>query len=123
MIIGTGIDIVEIERAAIAYAKFGIRFARKILHANELATLPPKPAFYLASRFAAKEATVKALGCGFSLGVAPIHIEVATSELGKPMLILHGPALDRARQIGALDFQISLSHERKYAIAMVILED
>lgn len=123
MIIGAGIDIVEISRMASAYAKFGLRFCRKILHANELARMPSRPAAYLASRFAAKEAAVKALGCGFTLGIAPAQIEIAAAATGQPLLVLHGPALSRARELGAANIHVSLSHERACAIAMVIIED
>lgn len=121
MIIGTGVDIVEVERMAAAYARFGLRFVKKILHPREMDRLPPSPAAYLASRFACKEAAAKALGTGFAYGVSPLQIEVAGQ--GRPMLKLHGAALERAMRLGAGRFHISLSHERHCAIAMVILEE
>lgn len=123
MIIGTGIDIVEIDRIAAIYARHGARFAQKFLHPNELERLPPNPCAYLGSRFAAKEAAVKALGTGFAFGVSPVQVEVGVEKWGRPLLILHGQALTRAMELGARRFHLTLSHERHCAIAMVILEE
>lgn len=122
MIIGTGIDIVEITRIAETYAKFGQRFLAHILHPQEIAALPKQTSAYLASRFAAKEACVKALGTGFAYGITPAQIEVQTNAEGKPLLLLHGAALQKAKDLGAQIFHLSISHERDLAIAMVILE-
>lgn len=123
VIIGTGIDIVELDRIDAVYTKFGARFAKKILHPNELAQMPPNPRAYLGSRFAAKEAAVKALGTGFAYGVSPVQVEVAAAERGRPMLILHGEALARATHLGASQYHVSISHERHCTIAIVILEE
>lgn len=123
MIIGIGIDITAIERVSSVYGKFGLRFAKKILHPNELAKMPKRPQAFLASRFAAKEACVKALGTGFAFGIGPTQIEIAANEAGKPLLVLHGAALEKADNLGVAACHISLSHERQCAIAMVILED
>lgn len=84
--------------------------------------MPECPAAYLAGRFAAKEATVKALGTGFSNGLGLQHIEVLRGPLGQPLLRLHGPALERARALGVTAAHISISHDRHAAIAVVVLE-
>ena len=65
MIVGLGVDIVELERIARTFRRFGGKFAERILAPAELERLPGEPAAFLASRFAVKEAAVKALGTGF----------------------------------------------------------
>lgn len=121
MIIGIGIDLVDLERIALVYNKFGERFLRRILSPAEMAG-PLTPA-YIGSRFAVKEATVKALGTGFTAGITPVLVEVVKPDQNRPTLILRGAALKKAEEIGARRFHVSLSHERKLATAMVILED
>lgn len=122
MIIGIGIDLVEIERIAATYARFGQRFLAHILHPNEFARLPRNVPSYLASRFAAKEATVKALGTGFAAGIVPTQIETDSTPAGRPLLLLHDSALARADKLGVRRFHLSISHEHNAALAMVILE-
>lgn len=123
MIVGVGIDLVDLGRIEKIYKKFGLRFCRHILAAGELATCPCKPVAWLGARFAAKEAAVKALGTGFSHGIMPNMVETATDPAGKPLLILHGNALLRAGALGAARFHLSLTHEKGCAAAIVILED
>lgn len=122
MIVGLGVDIVELERIARMFRRFGGKFAEKILAPAELERLPGEPAAFLASRFAAKEAAVKALGTGFRDGISPCEIEVCSDPLGKPELVFHGAALERLREVGAVRAHLSLSHGRESAVAVVVLE-
>lgn len=122
MILGIGIDIVDIGRISSIHSRYGHQFARHILHEAELSELPPNPRRNLASRFAAKEALVKALGTGFSRGVVPAQIRICHDSFGRPHVILHGQAKALADQMGATSIHLSISHEREYAMALVILE-
>lgn len=122
MIIGIGLDIVEIPRIARAWERFGQRFAEKILHPDETTADRRITPQFLASRFAAKEAAVKALGTGFSAGIGPTDIAVITGPGGKPALALHGKALERLRDMGAARSLLSITHGRETAAAVVVLE-
>lgn len=84
MIVGLGIDIAEMARLAKVYDKFGRRFLEKILTPAELATLPVQALPYIAGRFAAKEAAVKALGTGFSQGIGPGRLKRVALRSGNP---------------------------------------
>ncbi|HDQ41709.1 MAG TPA: holo-[acyl-carrier-protein] synthase [Desulfonatronum sp.] len=121
-IVGIGLDIVELDRIERIWQRFGLAFARRILTHGELRRIPERPAAYLASRFAAKEAVVKALGTGFSQGVTFQQIEVAALSSNQPALSLHGRASDVARQLGVGAIHLSLTHGRDVAAAMVVLE-
>lgn len=123
MIAGIGIDIVSVKRIERTYFRFGRRFLEHFLGNAELALLAEKPSpAFLAGRFAAKEAAVKALGTGFQFGIVPQMIQVLRLESGAPELHLSDRAFTRARQLGAGHFFVSISHEKETAIAMVILE-
>lgn len=122
MIVGTGIDVVDIDRIKNICGKYGPRFMEKYFTKAELEGIPSNQSPYLAGRFAAKEAAVKALGCGFTHGITPCQIETLNDHSGKPQLQLHNTALRYAVQLGANNFHISISHERKIAVALVILE-
>jgi holo-[acyl-carrier protein] synthase len=124
MILGTGIDIIEVGRIASSYEKFGERFVNRILHAGEIAyCLSHKnPAPFLAARFAAKEAISKAFGTGIGAALGWQDMEIRRKESGEPFVVLHGKgeqlfASRRARQL-----LISLSHTANYAAATAILE-
>ena len=122
MILGLGLDVVELARIAGIFARFGAKFAQKILCEAELERLPRTPIAYLASRFAAKEAAVKALGTGFSGGITLLSIEVAKNERGAPLLLLHGQARRRFEEMGGRKTHLSLTHARDTAAAVVVLE-
>lgn len=124
MIIGVGLDVTEISRIERLWNRFGFRFAKRILGAHELQQLENKstPIPFLAARFAAKEATVKAFGTGFSEGITPVDIEVHTLPSGQPTLVLNGNAVKRATLLGATRMHISLTHGRDTAAAVVIIE-
>lgn len=125
MIVGLGLDVVEMSRIDRVWTRFGLAFANRILHPDEFAHLSAmsgSQAQFLASRFAAKEATVKALGTGFSQGVIPVDIAVETLPGGGPRLCLHGGAQARMRLIGATNAHISLTHGKETVAAVVIFE-
>ena len=124
-LLGIGMDLVELDRVARALARFGPRFAARILTPDEAAALPRGAAAvrFCAGRFAAKEAGVKALGTGFALGIGPRDLEVCALASGQPCLILHGEAAARARTLGVARVHLSLTHSRSTAGAMVVLED
>lgn len=123
MIHGIGTDIVSIARIDESLSRFGERFARRILSEKELESYRAisRPAPFLAKRFAAKEAAVKALGTGFSEGIAPVHIEVEHDALGRPLLRLFGPAAryQESQRIG--EIHLSLTDEREFAVAFVVM--
>ncbi|SHN67229.1 holo-ACP synthase [Desulfovibrio litoralis] len=125
MIIGLGIDIVDINRLKRSYERFGRSFSDRILHSEELKNLPHNPEqipTFLASRFAAKEAAVKALGTGFSQDIHLQDIEVKKESNGAPLLILHNQAKKRFDELGATNSFISISHEKTMCVVVVILE-
>lgn len=128
MIVGIGTDLTSLPRIRSSVNRFGDKFLARILTERELAAMPGagSSAFahipYIAGRFAAKEAAVKALGTGFSQGIGFMDLEILPEESGKPRLILHGAALARAGEIGAVHLHLSITHEREMAAAFVILE-
>ncbi len=125
MILGTGFDLTALPRISTLLKKHGERFLSRVLTSRELAALPGEPArrtAYVAGRWAAKEAAVKALGSGFSAGIGFHDVEAVTLPGGAPELHLHGRALDLARQKGVTKAHLSISHERGMAGAVVILE-
>jgi holo-[acyl-carrier protein] synthase len=117
-----GTDICSVQRVAKTYARFGQRFADRILTKAEQEYVLSKPmhvATRLAARFAAKEAMSKVLGTGWN-GIGWKEIEVKRQPSGEPWLLLHGRAAAMAERRGLTNFEVSLSHEREYATAFVI---
>src|SRR3989338_5337885 len=123
MIVGHGIDIVEVKRVKMMIRKFGKRFLDKIFTPSEQSYCRSKanPVLHFASRFAAKEACLKALQTGFSQGMYFKYISVETKSSGMPILKLTGTVLKRAKKMGAKHFFVSLSDESSLAMASVIL--
>lgn len=119
--VGLGVDLVEIDRMRTILGRTA-SFRERYFTEGERDYCDSKtdPAPHYAARFAAKEAVVKALGCGFSRGISPKDVEVVSSKGGKPEALLHGEAQVVADEIGAKDIPISLSHTRKDAIACAI---
>lgn len=124
MIVGTGIDVVEVPRVAAALQRFGRRFVERIFTEGEIRYCESKAnrAERYAARFAAKEAGMKALGTGWNHGVRWRDLEVQRARGGRPTLVLSGKAAEFAKQLGAARTQISLTHTAAEAIAHVILE-
>ena len=124
MIYGTGVDIVKIDRIERVIKKWGDRFIDRVFTQDEkkfcLKRMRPYPAFAL--RFAAKEAFSKALGTGMRKGVFWRDIEVFHFKSGKPGLNVYGTSRSHCEKEGIKSFNISLSDEDEYGIAMVILE-
>ncbi len=124
MITGLGIDICKTSRIREVYERFGLKFARRILAPGELLHFARsrKPVSFLAMRFAAKEATSKALGTGFRRGVSPRLIEVEHNAAGKPSLRFHGVVAEIAAEQGVTASHVSLTDEYEYAAAVVVFE-
>ncbi|KUJ96809.1 MAG: holo-[acyl-carrier protein] synthase [Desulfonauticus sp.] len=124
MVLGVGLDLVELERIKKIYQRYGNRFAQKILGTKELAHFQEKKnkIEFLASRFAVKEATVKALGTGFTQGINFKDIETLNTPQGKPYLSLSGEAKIWFQKLGAKHSWLSLTHNTLVAGAVVILE-
>lgn len=121
MIKGIGVDIVEIARIE---KLMGNKHAQdRLLTDNEVTLMKsrPKPQEFFAGRFAAKEALSKALGVGISK-CPPNEVEVLNDKLGAPYIILHGRANKLQNEKGASRIFISITHEKEYAVAMVVLE-
>ncbi|MBA53710.1 MAG: holo-ACP synthase [Pseudomonadales bacterium] len=124
MILGIGTDIVTVARMANKLDGNGDRFAKRLLTESEYAEYATKHngAAYLAKRFAAKEATVKAMGTGFADGITWKHVCVRNNDKGAPYIELSGPARDKALAMGVQHVHLSISDEREHAVAFVILE-
>ena len=114
----TGVDIVEIERIAGVLERFGDRFLQRIYTPGELEYCRGRPS-KLASRFAAKEATMKALGTGVR-GVGWKDIEVVRAPSGAPSIALHGRAKTRGERLGVVEISVSMSDSRDNAVAFVV---
>ncbi len=123
MIVGIGTDLVQIDRIAAALARTP-RLAQRVLRPPELAGFEASQdqARYLAKRFAAKEAAVKALGTGIGHGVSWQHLEVGHDALGKPGLQLSGGAQVRALELGISRLHLSYSDEQQLVVAFVVAE-
>jgi len=121
-IIGTGLDATEIGRVAEMIERYGDRFIRRIFTAEEIAYCQRKrdAASSFAARFAAKEATMKALGTGASRGVTWRGIEVYRRG-GPPQLRFYAGAAARFAALGATGSVLTLTHSRELAIAHVML--
>jgi holo-[acyl-carrier protein] synthase len=121
-IIGIGIDATDIPRIDQALKRFGDRFAQRVFTEAEIAYCSAKhhPAPHFAARFAAKEATMKALGTGLSQGVTWRDIEVVRGG-GPPRLILRGGALRRFERLGGTSSLLTITHADTLALAHVLL--
>jgi holo-[acyl-carrier protein] synthase len=125
MIVGSGIDLVEIERIQHSIERYGSRFLNRVYTPAEQAYCLRKrnAAESFAARFAAKEAGAKALGTGIGYGVTWREIEVGRAPGGKPLLVYHGRAAQIASRLGVANTALSLTHSNQLASASVILED
>ncbi|PHS76350.1 MAG: holo-ACP synthase [Porticoccus sp.] len=122
MIVAIGTDIVQVARISEALNRHGRDFARRILCPRELTLFDskPNPAAYLAKRFAAKEALSKALGTGIGK-VSWQDMETVNDPAGAPAILLTGNAKKYLRKLGANNVLLSLSDERDFAVAFVVL--
>jgi holo-[acyl-carrier protein] synthase len=124
MILGVGIDIIEVSRIQASYERFGERFLNRILHPNEISyCLSHKvPGPFLAARFSAKEAISKAFGTGIGSQLGWHDVEVGRKESGEPFVILHEGGKKLLEERGGHSLRLSLSHTQHYATAVAILE-
>jgi holo-[acyl-carrier protein] synthase len=124
MLIGTGVDLIEIERIAHSIDRYGERFLRRIYTDHEIAYCSRKrsSAESFAARFAAKEAGAKALGTGISRGVTWVEFQIARQPGGRPVLELRGRAALLARELGVKTISLSLTHTGNLAMATVMME-
>ena len=118
MEIAVGVDVIEIDRVALAVERWGRRFLERVYTQDELAYCRGRPD-RLAARFAAKEAVMKALGTG-TRGVGWREVEVVRKPGGQPTIVLHERASRRAASLGIESLSVSLSHSRAYAVASVV---
>jgi holo-[acyl-carrier protein] synthase len=124
MILGIGIDIIEVARIQGSFEKFGERFLKRILHLDEISYCLSHrlPAPFLAARFAGKEAISKAFGTGIGGQLGWQDMEIRRKESGEPFVVLHGAGLRLLESRGARHVLISLSHTQVHATAVAILE-
>lgn len=118
MKLATGIDLLEIDRMRVAISVHGDRFLGRVFTPHELQVSADKVET-LAGKFAAKEAVAKALGSGIG-DISWKDIEILRTGNGAPTLILHGPAEVMARERGLVEWSLSISHEKRIAVAMVV---
>lgn len=119
MILGVGVDIVENERLGVLLKKYSEDKLKKIFTERELSI---KNAHRLSGRFAAKEALGKALGTGLGKKIWFNEIEIENEFSGKPQFIINDKLETMLKQIGCQRIHLSISHEKNYSVAMVIIE-
>ena len=124
MILGIGIDIIEVARIASSYERFGERFVNRILLPDEIAYCQShkQPAPFLAARFAAKEAISKAFGTGIGAQLGWQDMEIRRKESGEPYVVLHGKGEELFKARKAKRLLVSLSHTQNYAAVTAVLE-
>jgi len=136
LIVGIGIDIVELIRIKVVLDRYGERFYRRIYTQRERRELKSEQTAEknenissdkriirkAAGKFAAKEAFLKAVGTGLSEGIAWRDVELLTEKSGAPRIILHGKAAEIAKRRNASFFHVSISHSKSNAVAFVIIE-
>jgi len=125
MIVGSGVDICEVERVRKALeSDHGRRFKERVFTAGEIAYAERRANRFerFAARFAAKEAGMKALGTGWRGGVTWHDFEVANLPSGRPTLRLHGKAAQLAGQMGVRNIALSLTHTAAQGLAVVLME-
>ncbi len=124
MILGVGIDLIEVERIKSSYQRFGERFLNRVLRPAEISYClsHKEPSPFLAVRFAAKEAISKAFGTGIGAKLGWLDMEIGRRESGEPFVILHGNGQLLLQERNARGLLVSLSHTQAHATAVAILE-
>lgn len=124
MIKGIGTDIVKIDRVNKVISRSGDRLAQRILSSIEFSQYlqNKNKAAWLAKKFVAKEAAAKALGTGFRQGLRFEHLQVGHNALGKPTIEFVGIASELVEELGISGVHLSISDEKDYAVAFVVLE-
>jgi holo-[acyl-carrier protein] synthase len=125
MIVGTGVDLAEVDRIRASIERYGERFIARIYTPGEIAYVERKANKYerYAARFAAKEAGMKAIGTGWKRGVTWQDFEVSNLPSGRPVLKFHGVAAEIAEKLGVKNISLSLTHTAQLGMAHVILEN
>lgn len=128
MIIGSGVDLAEVDRiqAALENPRTGRRFRARVFTEKEIAYCESKRRGKYesyAGRFAAKEAVMKALGRGWGSKVRWLDIEVARARGGKPEIVLHDKTAQLAEQMGIRSWTLSITHTKGHGLACVIAQD
>ena len=128
MIYGNGIDIIDINRIKRVIDKYDNRFKKRCFSISEIERSEKRLSLIesYAKRYAAKEACAKALGTGLARGVFWKDIEVINNQYGKPFIKLHGKAKEIFKNMNKkskTQIEVSLSDEKKYAIANVTIYD
>ena len=125
MIVGSGIDLIEIGRIQHSMDRYGSRFLDRVFTGAEQAYClrKRKAAESFAARFAAKEAGAKALGTGIRNGVSWLEIEVVRELSGRPTIRFHGRAAQVAARLGVARAALSITHTADLAMASVVLEN
>ncbi|MCC7258020.1 MAG: holo-ACP synthase [Gammaproteobacteria bacterium] len=123
MIFGIGTDILEVARVARAYERFGTRFVERLLMPQELALFAgtQRPVRFLAMRFAAKEAVVKAMGTGFAHGMWIRDAGVVPDPRGKPQIVFSDRGQRVCAELGIGSGHLTLSDEAGLVVAVVVL--
>ena len=126
-IVGTGIDVAEVARvrAALEDPQTGARFTARVFTVGEQQYCEGRGASRYqsyAARFAAKEATMKALGSGWGRLIGWLDIEIARETDGRPMVRLHGKGAALAASVGVTRLHVALTHTREIAVAQVVVE-
>ena len=125
MVVGTGIDIVNIDRIEHLMVRWGDLFLGRVFTEREIVWCQQRarPPECFAIRFAAKEAFLKAIGLGLRNGIQWTDIEVENDPMGKPMFSLHRKAKEVLESLRIEKALLTLSHDRPYAVAHVLLEE
>jgi holo-[acyl-carrier protein] synthase len=124
VILGIGLDLVEVARFERAVIRHGDGFLEELFSPREIAYCQGmrRPCPFFAARFAAREAFFKALGTGREGSIGWLDVEVQRETSGKPFLVLHGEARRVADGMGVTRVHLSLTHTEEYAAATVMLE-
>jgi len=124
MIVGSGIDIIEVERMRKTISRWGDRLLRRLFTDKEIDYSKKRmdSAQHLAARFCAKEALIKATGGGWEKGMRWTDVEILNDKNGKPEVRIYGPARRLLSKARVSKVMVSMSHTRDYAVASAILE-
>ena len=124
MIVGTGIDIVEIDRIKRSIIKYSDRFKNKVFTQREIDYCHSQadPSKHFAARFSVKEAVLKCFGTGMTGGILWKDVEVDNKKSGQPTLNLYGKGKDLFNQLKIKHIHISITHDKNYAVAHAIAE-
>jgi len=124
LIFGIGTDVVQVDRVAKTYARFGEHFVRRLLMDEEkiLFARSKNPVRFLSMRFAAKEAVVKAMGTGFANGMWIRDVGTVPNKLGRPDVIYSARGRDVCQRLGIGSGHLSLTDEAGLVVAFAVLE-